>query len=83
VLRPCVCCLLQRLLNRLMDFPEHHATRSTKGSVVLYVCRPKLHLPDHLQPCYVGPCHHGMARPRIADGGYCLQIRSVAANILN
>jgi hypothetical protein len=20
-------------------------------------------------PCYVGPCHHGMARPQVADGG--------------
>ena len=22
-----------------------------------------------LSPCEVGPCHHGMARPQIADGG--------------
>ena len=20
-------------------------------------------------PCEVGPCHHGMARPQVADGG--------------
>ena len=20
-------------------------------------------------PCAVGPCHHGMARPQVADGG--------------
>jgi hypothetical protein len=20
-------------------------------------------------PCFVGPCHHGMARPQVADGG--------------
>jgi hypothetical protein len=33
-------------------------------------------------PCYVGPCHHGMARPRFANGGYGLQIWRVAANIL-
>jgi hypothetical protein len=25
-------------------------------------------------PCYVGPCHHGMARPTVADGGEGLQI---------
>jgi hypothetical protein len=31
----------------------------------------------------VGPCHHGTARPRNADGGVGLQIRRVAANILN
>jgi hypothetical protein len=28
-------------------------------------------------------CHHGMARPRVADRGDGLQIRRVAANILN
>jgi hypothetical protein len=33
--------------------------------------------------CYVGPCHHGMARPRVADGGDGLQIWRVAANVLN
>jgi hypothetical protein len=29
------------------------------------------------------PCHHGMARPQVADGGGGLQIWRVAANILN
>jgi hypothetical protein len=29
------------------------------------------------------PCHHGTARPQVADGGEGLQIRRVAANILN
>jgi hypothetical protein len=28
-------------------------------------------------------CHHGMARPRLADTGYGLEIWRVAANILN
>jgi hypothetical protein len=28
-------------------------------------------------------CHHGMARPQVADGGNGLQIWRVAANILN
>jgi hypothetical protein len=28
-------------------------------------------------------CHHGMARPRVADRGYGLQIWRVAVNILN
>jgi hypothetical protein len=28
-------------------------------------------------------CHHGMARPRVADRGDCLQIWRVAANIFN
>jgi hypothetical protein len=28
------------------------------------------------------PCHHGMARPQVADGGNDLQIWRVAANIL-
>jgi len=30
-----------------------------------------------------GPCHHDMARHRVADGGDGLQIWSVAANIVN
>jgi hypothetical protein len=29
------------------------------------------------------PCHHGMARLQVADGGKGLQIWRVAANILN
>jgi hypothetical protein len=33
--------------------------------------------------CYVGPCHHVMARPRFTDGGDVLQIWRVATNILN
>jgi len=33
--------------------------------------------------CYVGPCHHDMARPRFADGGEGLQVCRVAANVLN
>jgi hypothetical protein len=28
-------------------------------------------------------CHHGMARPRVADRGDRLQIKRVAANVLN
>jgi len=34
-------------------------------------------------PRNVGPCYHGMVRPRVADGGDGLQIWRVAANILN
>jgi hypothetical protein len=33
--------------------------------------------------CFVHPCHHGMARPRVADGGYDSHIWMMAANILN
>jgi hypothetical protein len=29
------------------------------------------------------PCHHGIARPQVSDGGRGLQIWRVAANILN
>jgi hypothetical protein len=29
------------------------------------------------------PCHHGMARPRVTDGGDGLQVWGVAENILN
>jgi len=31
----------------------------------------------------VGPCHHGMTRPRIADGGDGLSMWRVSVNILN
>jgi hypothetical protein len=31
----------------------------------------------------VDSCYHGMARPRVADGGDGYQIRKAAANILN
>jgi len=34
-------------------------------------------------PCYVGPCHHCMARPQVVDEGHGLKIWSVTANILN
>jgi len=34
-------------------------------------------------PYYVGPCHHGTARPRLADGGDGLQIWRVPMNILS
>jgi len=33
--------------------------------------------------CYVCPCHHGMARPRVAGGGDGLQIWRVATSILD
>jgi hypothetical protein len=33
--------------------------------------------------CYVGTCHHGVVRPRVADGRDTLQTWRVAANILN
>jgi hypothetical protein len=29
------------------------------------------------------PCHHGMARPQVADGGDSLQFWRVATNMLN
>jgi hypothetical protein len=29
------------------------------------------------------PCHHGMARPQVADGGDGLQMWRTATNILN
>jgi hypothetical protein len=31
----------------------------------------------------MGPCHHGMVRPQVADGGDSLQIWMVAANVSN
>jgi len=31
----------------------------------------------------MGPCHHSITCPQVADGGYGFQIWRVAANILN
>jgi hypothetical protein len=42
----------------------------------LLQCTPKPHIK------WV-PCHHGMARPQVVDGGDGLQIWRVAANVLN
>jgi hypothetical protein len=33
--------------------------------------------------CYVGPCHHGMARPRFVDRGDCFHLWRLAATVLN
>jgi hypothetical protein len=34
-------------------------------------------------PGNIVPCHHGMASPRVADGGDGLQVWRVGANVLN
>jgi hypothetical protein len=36
-----------------------------------------------LSPCYVGPCHHGMARPQVVDGGNGLKMWRVTEYTLN
>jgi hypothetical protein len=43
------------------------------------------HTHTHTQTFHVKwvHCHHGMARPQVADGGDGIQIWRVAANILN
>ncbi|KAJ4428435.1 hypothetical protein ANN_24472 [Periplaneta americana] len=38
---------------------------------------------EEVDPCIVGPYHHGMARPQVADRGDGLRIWRVAVNILN
>jgi hypothetical protein len=38
---------------------------------------------DNFTFTYVGPCHYGMARPRISDRLDGLQTRRVAGNIFN
>jgi hypothetical protein len=34
-------------------------------------------------PCYMGPCHHGLTRHQITDGGDGLRMWKAARNILN
>jgi hypothetical protein len=34
-------------------------------------------------PCYMGHCHYGMARPRVPVEGHSVQIKTLAANLLN
>jgi hypothetical protein len=59
----------------------HKASRETSGG---QVARSKLLATcKHLPRGKWVHCHHGMARPRVADRGYGLQIWRVAANILN
>jgi hypothetical protein len=45
------------------------------------VIEPVSHKFEYL--CYVGPCHHGVARPRFWDGGDGLQMWTVAVNIFS
>jgi hypothetical protein len=49
---------------------------------VCITCLHKLHQYELSHVRWV-PCHHGMARPQVADGGDALQVWRVAANILN
>jgi hypothetical protein len=42
-----------------------------------------LHVPTVIDSSKGDPCHHDMARPKVADGGEGLQMWRVAANILN
>jgi hypothetical protein len=46
---------------------------------VLFIDKCKIQHP----PCYVGPCYNGVGRPRVGDGGNCLQMWRVASNLLN
>ena len=40
--------------------------------ICLYICPLSFHFFIYIYifyPVFVGPCHHGMARPQVADGG--------------
>jgi hypothetical protein len=70
-----------------------HFNYSFIHSVSSVVSDTLIELTPKLNPYYIQwlpwnlvkwvPCCHGMARPRVADGGDGLQIWRVAANILN
>jgi hypothetical protein len=50
-----------------------HPYEISKKKIFLYIVRN----------CYVGPCHHCMARPPVADGEDGLQIWKAVANVSN
>jgi hypothetical protein len=54
------------------------------GPIQVFLVRKAI-LGSNLHTFYVSwvLCHHGMARPQVADGGDGLQVWRVAANILN
>jgi hypothetical protein len=74
------------VLFRKFSFLDFLAELLKKLSQLQVICSPivcsvSMFLP-HIHVKWVH-CHHGMARPRVADRGYGLQIWRVAANILN
>jgi hypothetical protein len=67
--------------NPVMVFPR----QSIKATMTINLVA-KLHV-IHNQAvnydlCYLGPCHHGMARRRVADGGDGLQIWGVKGKVV-
>jgi hypothetical protein len=54
-----------------------------KERMVAYTCGIKWGIAFSFMILVADYCHHGMARPQVADGGDHLQTWRVAANILN
>ena len=53
--------MISSLVNVLLNTTHYTGQQNIK------IRRHKTHKPPHIY--IVGPCHHGMARPQIADGG--------------
>jgi hypothetical protein len=74
---------IKRSLTILSDYQDSQ-DREIKRKQTLLVHVDSIFSSDFWSFCVKWvPCHHGKARPQVADGGEGLQIWRVAANILN
>ena len=55
--------VVQRNLKFMRRVSYHLTYRANRGVFLIFYIVLKY------EPCVVGPCHHGMARPQVADRG--------------
>jgi hypothetical protein len=72
----------QTAFNKICRYPYNTHIMPYLVSVQSSLVSRHLLVVSHCQS-YVGPCHHGIARPRVAYRGQVLETWKVSANILN